>query len=77
MPRIHTLSNCRIYIYADDHAPPHFHALGPEAEALIRIETMEVMRGTISRADYAEVTEWAKANVEALLAKWSEYNERD
>ena len=77
MPRIHTFSNCRIYIYADDHAPPHFHVLGPQSEALIRIETMEVMRGAISRADYVEVTDWAKANVETLLARWSEYNERD
>jgi hypothetical protein len=36
MPRVATLrSGAAIYIYADDHAPPHFHLRGPESNAMI------------------------------------------
>ncbi len=77
MPRIHTLTNCRIYIYADDHAPPHFHVVGAESNALVLIEQLEVIAGLISRTDFAEAHEWAGRNRELLLQKWSEYNERE
>lgn len=76
MPRIHSLSNCRLYIYADDHAPPHFHVVGADSNALVLIERLEVMAGVISRTDFAEAHEWARGNREYLLQKWSEYNER-
>ena len=77
MPRIHVLDNCAIYVYADDHAPPHFHVRGPDSDALIDIESLVVSRGVITRSDYAAAVEWARANRDVLLAKWSKLNERD
>jgi hypothetical protein len=32
MPRIERLAAVSIYIYADDHAPPHFHVKGPDTD---------------------------------------------
>jgi len=79
MPSIHRLANVTIYIYADDHAPPHFHVVGPNSYVQVEIETLRVMRGEYQRSDLAQVIAWAaEADNHALLrAKWSELNERD
>ena len=79
MPSIHRLANATIYIYADDHAPPHFHVVGPNSNVQVEIETLRVMRGEYRRSDLAEVIAWAaEADNQALLrARWREFNERD
>ncbi|MCW5588157.1 MAG: DUF4160 domain-containing protein [Legionellales bacterium] len=33
----------------DDHAPPHFHALYAEYEALIDIKMLEVIQGSMAK----------------------------
>jgi len=60
-----------------DHAPPHFHLLGPGWAAQIHLRTLEVMRGAPPRAFLDEVREWATANREFLDAEWERLNERD
>jgi hypothetical protein len=77
MPRIVRLAAVNIYIYADDHAPPHFHVVGPETDIQVAIETLQVMRGRFRPADLAQAIGWAAENQPLLRAKWSEYNERD
>ena len=78
MPRIATLkSGAAIYIYADDHAPPHFHVRGAESNAQIRIDDLRVIAGTITRQDYAEAIAFSAENPDELESKWREYNERD
>jgi hypothetical protein len=39
--------------------PPHFHAEYAEHEALVAIETLEVVRGELPRRALALVLEWA------------------
>jgi hypothetical protein len=59
-----------------EHAPPHFHALYAEHEALIDIRTLEVIGGSLPRRALALTIEWA---IEAprvlrrlqLLRRWS------
>jgi hypothetical protein len=77
VPRIVQLASVSIYIYADDHAPPHFHVRGPDTDAQMNIETLQVMRGSLQRDHLAQVISWAAKNTALLRAKWSEYNERD
>ena len=77
MARIHRLASGSIYIYADDHAPPHFHILGPHSNVQVEIETLRVMRGEYRRVDLAEAVEWAAKNQPLLRERWSELNERD
>jgi hypothetical protein len=78
MPRIVSLAAVSIYIYADDHAPPHFHVRGPDTDCQVAIETLQIMRGHCRRpAEYAQAITWAAENQALLRAKWSEYNERD
>ena len=56
-----------------DHAPPHFHILGREGAAQVRIDTLEVMNQT-GRIDLREALEWAFANRATLEAKWIEFS---
>jgi len=78
MPRVHVLSNCRIYVHARrEHPPPHFHVIGPGWEVSIDIRTFEIRKGSAPRADLDAAMVWARDNQEYLLDKWEEYNERD
>jgi hypothetical protein len=77
MPKIADLTNAAIYMYIDDHAPPHFHVVGPDSDAQIRMSDLQVMRGKIGRRDPAEAIGYAAEHADHLDAKWREYNERD
>lgn len=74
-----SLSNCKIYVYAGDHNPPHFHLRGPNSRALVDIVTLEVIAGQASRTDLDEARTWAKRaeNQALLIAEWRRLNERE
>ena len=48
MPLISRFFGISIYMYYDDHAPPHFHAKYGSEEVLIDIQTLRVLTGKIS-----------------------------
>jgi len=41
MPCIKIIDSIKIYVYSNDHNPPHFYAIYAENEELIEIETLE------------------------------------
>ena len=49
MPQICEFCGVGIYIYYNDHRPPHFHALYAEHEALFAINTLEILQGELPR----------------------------
>lgn len=64
-----------ITMYAADHLPPHFHVRTKDGrEALIVIETLAVLSGSLNRRELTAALEWAAANKAALVAKWQELN---
>jgi len=75
--RVVRLAAVSIYIHADDHAPPHFHIVGPDTDLQVAIKTLQVMRGCYRAAYLAQAITWAAENQALLRAKWNEYNERD
>ena len=70
MPTISTFYGIVIAMYWGDHAPPHFHALYGEHEALIEIATLAIMRGSLPHRAQALVWEWAREHREDLLGNW-------
>jgi hypothetical protein len=54
-----------------DHAPPHFHALYGEYEALIDIQHLNVMRGSLPRRALNLVLDWAELHQNELLEDWN------
>ena len=49
MPTISVFYGIVIQMFWQDHAPPHFHALYAEHEALIELRNLRVMRGSLPR----------------------------
>jgi hypothetical protein len=68
MPEISRFFGIVIYMYFDDHNPPHFHARYGSGEALIRIADGEVIRGNISKRTASLVQEWCGLHKSELLA---------
>jgi len=70
MPRISYFFGVAIYMYHNDHLPPHFHAEYGEFEAIYEIETLEIRRGRLPRRAHAMVVEWAVLRRSELRASW-------
>lgn len=70
MPTISTFYGILIQMFWNDHAPPHFHALYAEDEAVINIQTLEIMQGGLPRRALALVLEWAQEHRTDLLEDW-------
>jgi len=70
MPTISTFYGILIQMFWKDHAPPHFHALYAEDEALIDIRTLDVIEGQLTRRALALVLEWAQEHRAELLEDW-------
>jgi hypothetical protein len=71
MPSISRFFGLVIYMYFNDHSPPHFHAEYGEWEAVYVIDTLDVLRGELPRRAHIMVIEWALANREELRADWA------
>jgi hypothetical protein len=70
MPRVSQFFGIVIALYYDDHMPPHFHAIYGEFEALVRIDTLELLAGSVPRRALALVLEWAALHRGELADDW-------
>jgi hypothetical protein len=70
MPVISTFYGILIYMYWNDHAPPHFHAKYGEFQALINIKDFSVIEGKLPPKALGLVVEWASIHREELLENW-------
>ena len=57
MPTISAFFGIFIRMYYDDHGPPHFHAYYGDHAALIEIETLKVIAGSLPKRALAMVLE--------------------
>ena len=58
-------------MFFGDHNPPHFHVLGREGAAQVRIDSLEVIAMS-GKVDLREALDWAAVNQAVLQAKWQE-----
>jgi hypothetical protein len=59
-----------VRMFANDHAPAHFHAIYAEFEVLIEIETLHIYGGKLPRREPALVLESATEHREDLRSNW-------
>lgn len=76
MGKLIQIGNIIIRVYANDHLPPHFHIITPDADALVDIETLEILRGKLSRKAEADALAWAKTNWKLIANEWNRTNPR-
>lgn len=70
MPTICTFFGIFIRMYYDEHNPPHFHVYYGDHNAIIAIDTLEVLEGKLPKRAFAMVVEWAIEHREELLSNW-------
>ena len=75
MPTIAEFDGIKICMYADDHAPPHFHVLQAEHEALVRISDLGILAGGLPRPTLRKAMAWAQENQPMLALRWLQMNE--
>ena len=70
MPRISEFYGIAIYMYYEDHPPPHFHAIYGEFEAVVGIQAEDVLHGSLPRRALNLVMDWTELHRDELLANW-------
>jgi hypothetical protein len=70
LPTISVFYGILIQMFWQEHAPPHFHALYGEFEALVDIRTLEVVRGSLPKRALVLVLEWAALHRSELTEDW-------
>ena len=74
MPTLHRIRNVQLCVFAADHPPPHFHAIAPDWNALIDIESVSVFQGKVPSAIWKAVKAWASENQPLLRQTWRTLN---
>jgi hypothetical protein len=70
MPEVSRFYGIVIRMYFADHWPPHFHAEYGEHEAVISIEDLRVIAGSLPPRAFGLVAEWALIHQADLAALW-------
>ena len=70
MPTISNFLGIAIQMFWREHAPPHFHAVYAEHEAIVDIRELRVTRGELPHRALALVLEWATLHRDALMENW-------
>jgi hypothetical protein len=71
MPEISRFFGITIFMYFDEHNPPHFHVKYGEDRAVISINDLKLMEGKIQKRALALVLEWANEHRDELLKNWN------
>ncbi len=71
MPEISRFLGIVVYMYFNEHNPPHFHAEYGEHRAQINIQTFALIEGYLPPKVLGLVIEWAELNQETLLENWN------
>ena len=70
MPLISSFYGILIYMYWQDHSPPHFHAIYGEFEDQIDISTLKIINGSLPNTALKLVKEWGELHREELMLDW-------
>jgi len=75
MGKLYQIGNAIVRVYANDHLPPHFHIVSPDDQALVEIETLKILKGTLGTNGKAALM-WASENIATIKAEWNRVNQR-
>ena len=70
MPEISRFFGIIITMNYNDHVPPHFHARYGSDQAIVDIQTLQVLGGRLSPRIIGLVVEWALQHRAELLEDW-------
>lgn len=76
MPELCYFYGIHIYIYYNDHQPPHIHAIYAEHEAQVRIEDGTILNGSLPRRANKLVDEWLNQHRGEVADAWTKAQAR-
>ncbi len=76
MPQISRFFGIIIYMFFDDHNPPHFHAHYADYKAVIGINDFALLEGKMPAKTLGLIVEWAVIHQKELQKNW-ELMEKD
>ena len=71
MPEISRFYGIVIYMFFNDHNPPHFKVKYAEFEANIRISNGDILSGDLTISKLKLVKAWAEIHKDELLEMWN------
>ena len=71
MPELCRFLGIIITMYFNDHNPPHFHVRYGEHRAILRIQPLMVLDGSLPPRVPGLVMEWAGIKQQELLENWT------
>jgi hypothetical protein len=74
MTTLHRSRNWKIEVFGREHGIPHVHVTGPDFRAIVRIDSGELIAGSLSATTLKEVRWWLDRNRELALNLWKERN---
>jgi hypothetical protein len=72
MPEICRFYGIVIYVFYNEHFPPHFHAVYGEHEALVSIDSLTIFTGRLPPKAIGLVFEWASIHQKELKKAWQQ-----
>lgn len=70
MPRLSYFYGIAVYVYYEDHPPPHLHARYGEHKAKVSLASGEVIEGSLPRRAARLVADWVAEHPVELAACW-------
>ena len=70
MPELSRFFGIVIGVFYREHGRPHFHAVYGEFEAVIDMETGDVISGKLPKRALGLISEWQSAHTEELSESW-------
>lgn len=74
MTKIVQIGTIKIYIFANEHNPPHFHITSPEVKATVRIHDLIVVKGDSGHPHVRRAIQWAQENHAIISMAWIQLN---
>ena len=71
MPEISRFLGIIIFMYFDEHNPPHFHIKYNEYKAVMEIQSLNILAGYLPVKVRGLVEEWAEMHQAELLEMWN------
>ena len=70
MPELSRFFGIIVAMFYNDHPPPHFHVRYGGQKAIVSIETLAVIEGSLSPRVLGLVAEWASLHRDELRQDW-------
>ncbi|MBP9195126.1 MAG: DUF4160 domain-containing protein [Saprospiraceae bacterium] len=70
------INNLKLYIYSNDHNPPHFHVKSPNFDAYFDLKSCDLLKGTIDSKNHTKIRYLHKSLADDMYSVWEKLNPR-